>query len=155
MPVVRWEPFRDLVALQDRISRILDDRFGRTHAEESLTGAITPPVDIYENADALVLEADVPGLNLEELDIRVEDNTLTIRGERKPAREVAEESYHRAERPYGVFTRSFSLPSTIDAERIDASYRDGVLRLTMAKREESKPRQIKVQIGGEQRKQVA
>jgi HSP20 family protein len=106
----------------------------------------------YESADELVLEADVPGMNLEDLDIRVEDNTLTIRGERKQRQDMPEGGYHRAERPYGVFTRSFSLPNTIDAEKIQASYNNGVLRLTMAKREESKPRQIKVQVN---QKQVA
>lgn len=146
MPVVRWEPFRDLVALQSRVNRILGDRLGHVVGEESLTGTFTPPVDIYESADALVLEADVPGMNLEDLDIRVEDNTLTVHGERKPRQDVPEESYHRAERCYGVFTRSFSLPNTIDADKIQASYNNGVLLLSMAKREEAKPRQIKVQV---------
>jgi HSP20 family protein len=147
MPVVRWEPLRDLVALQNRVNRILGDRLGHVLGEESLTGTIHPPVDIYECADELVLEADVPGMNLEDLDIRVEDNTLTIQGERKQRQDVPEGSYHRAERCYGVFTRSFSLPNTIDAGKIQAGYNNGVLRLTMAKREESKPRQIKVQVG--------
>lgn len=146
MPVVRWEPSRDLVALQNRVNRILGDRLGHVLGEESLTGTVTPPVDIYECADELVLEADLPGMNLEDLDIRVEDNTLTIHGERKPRQDVPEGSYHRAERCYGVFTRSFSLPNTIDAGKIQAGYNNGVLRLTMAKREESKPRQIKVQV---------
>jgi len=147
MSVVRWEPFRDLVALQNRVNRILGDRLGQVLGEESLTGTVTPPVDIYECADELVLEADLPGMNLEDLDIRIEDNTLTIHGERKQRQDVPEGSYHRAERCYGVFTRSFSLPNTIDAGKIQAGYNSGVLRLTMAKREESKPRQIKVQIG--------
>jgi HSP20 family protein len=146
MPVVRWEPSRDLVALQNRVNRILGDRLGHVLGEESLTGTVTPPVDIYECADELVLEADLPGMNLEDLDIRVEDNTLTIQGERKQRQDVPEGSYHRAERCYGVFTRSFSLPNTIDAGKIQAGYNNGVLRLTMAKREESKPRQIKVQV---------
>lgn len=152
MPIVRWEPSRDLVALQNRVNRILGDRLGHVLGEESLTGTVTPPVDIYECADELVLEADLPGMNLEDLDIRVEDNTLTIQGERKQRQDVPEGSYHRAERYYGVFTRSFSLPNTIDAGKIQAGYNNGVLRLTMAKREESKPRQIKVQVG---QKQVA
>jgi len=146
MPIVRWEPFRDLVGLQSRVNRILGDRLGHVLGEESLTGTVTPPVDIYECADELVLEADVPGMNLEDLDIRIEDNTLTIHGERKQRQDVPEGSYHRAERCYGVFTRSFSLPNTIDAGKIQAGYNNGVLRLTMAKREESKPRQIKVQV---------
>ena len=146
MPVVRWEPSRDLVALQNRVNRILGDRLGQVLGEESLTGTVTPPVDIYECADELVLEADLPGMNLEDFDILVEDNTLTIHGERKQRQDVPEGSYHRAERCYGVFTRSFSLPNTIDADKIQAGYNNGVLRLTMAKREESKPRQIKVQV---------
>ena len=146
MPIVRWEPSRDLVALQNRVNRILGDRLGHVLGEESLTGTVTPPVDIYECADELVLEADLPGMNLEDFDILVEDNTLTIHGERKQRQDVPEGSYHRAERCYGVFTRSFSLPNTIDAGKIQAGYNNGVLRLTMAKREESKPRQIKVQV---------
>ena len=146
MPIVRWEPSRDLVALQNRVNRILGDRLGHVLGEESLTGTVTPPVDIYECADELVLEADLPGMNLEDFDILVEDNTLTIHGERKQRQDVPEGSYHRAERCYGVFTRSFSLPNTIDADKIQAGYNNGVLRLTMAKREESKPRQIKVQV---------
>jgi HSP20 family protein len=146
MPIVRWEPSRDLVALQNRVNRILGDRLGQVLGEESLTGTVTPPVDIYECADELVLEADLPGMNLEDFDILVEDNTLTIHGERKQRQDVPEGSYHRAERCYGVFTRSFSLPNTIDAGKIQAGYNNGVLRLTMAKREESKPRQIKVQV---------
>lgn len=155
MSIVRWEPFRDLIAVQDRINRILGDRLGHLHGEESLTGTITPPVDIYETGDALVLEADIPGLSLGDLDIRVEENTLTIRGERKPNQEISEEGCHRSERPYGVFARSFSLPNTVDPERIQAAYNNGVLRLNMAKREESKPRQIKIQVGGTEQKRVA
>lgn len=147
MSLVRWDPFRDLLSLQERMNRLFDDRLARFRpGEESLTGTMLPPVDIYENADALVLEADIPGLDMNDLDIRVENNTLTIRGERKLAAEVQEENRHRVERIYGSFTRSFALPSTVDPEKIEASYDNGVLRLTMAKREETKPKQIKIQI---------
>lgn len=149
MPIVRWEPFRNLVALQDRLNQLFDDRLDRFRREESLTGTMLPPVNIYEREDALVLEADIPGLNQEDLDIRVENNTLTVRGERKISGEVKEENYHRTERSYGTFERSFSLPDTVDPEKIEASYNNGVLRLTMAKRAETRPKQIKVQVGGQ------
>ncbi len=148
MPIVRWEPFRNLVSLQERMNRLLDDRLARVGGEEALTGAFLPPVDIYETEHAIVLEADVPGLNLEDLDIRVENNTLIVRGERKVSSEVKEENYHRVERAYGSFARSFTLPNQVDPQQINATYENGVLRLTMAKREEAKPKQIKVEVTG-------
>ena len=146
MPIVRWQPFRDLLALQERMNRLFEDRLTRVRGEESLTGTSLPPVDIYETQDALILEADIPGLELNDLDLRVEDNTLTVRGERKAKVEVEQESYHRVERTYGSFSRSFSLPHTVDPEKISATYENGVLRLTMGKREESKPKQIRVEV---------
>jgi HSP20 family protein len=146
MPIVRWEPFRDLLSLQERMNRLFEDRLARVRGEEPMTGSFAPPVDIYETEQAIVLEVDVPGLKLEDLDIRVENNTLTIRGERQQSTEVKEENYHRVERYYGSFTRSFAVPNQVDPQKIEATYENGVLRLTMAKREESKPKQIKVEV---------
>ncbi len=160
MSIVRWEPFRDLMALQHRMNRLFEDRLGSFRGgEESLTGTMLPPVDIYETEQELVLEADLPGLDQNDLDIRVENNTLTVRGERKQSREVKEENYHRVERSYGAFARTFSLPNTVDPEKITASYHNGTLQVKMAKREESKPKQIRVQVQGtvaaKEKKQVA
>lgn len=154
MPIVRWEPFRDLLSLQERMNRLFDNRLPRGGGEEPLTGAFLPPVDIYETEHAIVLEADVPGLNLEDLDIRVENNTLTVRGERKISSEVKEENYHRVERAYGSFARSFTLPNQVDPQQISATYENGVLRLSMAKREEAKPKQIKVEVTGGKTKTI-
>lgn len=147
MATVRWDPFRDFMSLQDRMNRLFDERL-RTGArsEESLTGTLVPPVDIYETEHAIVLEADLPGLDLNDLDLRVENNTLTVRGERKPSGDVREENYHRMERGYGVFTRTFALPNTVNPDNINAGYNNGVLQITLAKREETKPKQIRVQV---------
>lgn len=147
MPIIRWEPLRDLVALQERMNRLFEERLGRTQGEDNLTAAFAPPVDIYEDEHEIVLEVDVPGLDQKDLDVRIENNTLTIRGERKMQTEVKEENFHRVERAYGSFARSFTVPPTVNAEQIAASYTNGVLRLVLAKREETRPKQIKVQIG--------
>ncbi len=154
MPVVRWEPFQNLLSLQERMNRLFDDRLSRFGAEESLTGTFAPPVDIYETEQAIVLEADVPGLSLEDLDIRVENNTLTLRGERKQRTEVSEENCHRVERFYGSFSRSFTIPNHVDPQKIKASYEGGVLRVEMAKREETKPKQIKIEVNGGKQQSV-
>lgn len=149
MTLVRWEPFHNLVSLQERMNRLFGDSLARFRGEEPMTGTFTPLVDIYETEQAIVLEADVPGLSLGDLDIGVENNTLTIRGERKQSSEVTEENCHRVERFYGAFVRSFSIPNQVDPQKIQATYQNGVLRLEMAKREETKPKQIKVQVTSE------
>jgi HSP20 family protein len=105
-----------------------------------------PPVDIYENGDNLVLKAELPGVNPDEVEIRVEDNTLYLKGERRFEKEVKEQSYHRVERTYGTFTRTFSLPNSVDADKVAANYKDGVLTLTMPKKEEAKPKTIKINV---------
>ena len=148
MPIVRWEPFRDFVTLRDRMNRLFGDSLAPFHGEESLVGDWLPSVDIYETEDAVVLQADVPGLDMNDLDIRVENNVLTLRGERKMTKEVKEENYRRVERHYGSFARSFSLPITVDPEKINAAYTSGVLQVTMGKREETRPKQIKVRVNG-------
>jgi len=149
MAIVRWEPFRDLVTIQDRMNRIFEDAFrspGRAGEEDWLGGNWAPAVDIYEHDGNLVLKAELPGIEPKDVDVRVENNVLTLRGERKFDAEVTRESCHRVERAYGTFSRSFTLPNVVDTASIKAEYKDGVLRVTMAKREEAKPKQIQVQI---------
>jgi len=144
--LTRWEPFRGATSLQDQINRVFNDVLERTGEESSLT-AWAPAVDIYETEHELVLKADLPDIDPKDLDIRVENNILTIRGERKFEKNVNEENYLRVERSYGSFTRSFTLANTVNSEAIKAAYENGVLTLTIPKREEAKPKQIKVNVG--------
>ena len=147
MAIVRWEPFRDIMATQRELNRLFSENFPRLLGdEEQSTRTWAPPVDIYETEDSLVLKADLPGVDPKDVEIRVEDSTLYLKGERKFEKEVKEESYHRVERSYGAFTRSFSLPNSIDSEKVTAEYKDGQLTLTMPKREETKPKTIKINI---------
>ncbi len=149
MALVRWEPFQDLLAIQERMNRLFDETLQRTRSREEediSAGLWAPPVDIYESENEIVLKAELPEIDQKDIDIKVEDNTLTIRGERKFEQETKKENYHRIERAYGKFSRSFSLPNTIDREEIKASYKDGILKLVMPKREETKPKQITVEV---------
>jgi HSP20 family protein len=141
----RFQPFRGGFPLQEHINRLLDEAFDRTSEEGSLT-TWAPPVDIYETEQELVVKADLPDIKPEELDIRVENNILTIRGERKFEKKVSENNYLRVERSFGSFTRSFSLANTVNTEAIKAEYKNGVLTLSIPKREEAKPKQIKVNV---------
>ncbi len=144
--LTRWEPSRGLTTLQDQINRLFSDTLDRTSEEGSLT-AWAPAVDIYETEHELVVKADLPDIDPKDLDIRVENNILTIRGERKFEKKVSEDNYLRVERAYGTFSRSFTLASTVNADAIKAEYQNGVLTLTIPKREEAKPKQIKVNVG--------
>jgi len=152
MAIVRWEPFRDLASLQDRMNRLFEDslrtRGGAAGQEDewALGGSWAPPVDIYEHDGNIVLKAELAGVEPKGVDIRVENNTLTLRGERKLEQEVKRDQYHRVERSYGQFTRSFTLPTTVDTEKIKAEFKDGVLAVTLPKREEAKPKQIQVNV---------
>ena len=143
--IPRLEPFRGLSTLQDQFNRLFNEQF-RNHAEESALTTWAPSVDIYETPNELVVKADLPDVNEKDIDVRVENNLLTIRGERKFDKSVSEESYLRVERAYGAFSRSFSLPNTVNAEKIGAEHKNGVLTVTLPKREESKPRQVKVTV---------
>ena len=143
----RFDPFRGESPLQHQISRLFGEAFDRSSEEGSLT-TWAPPVDIYESEHDLVVKADLPDIKPEELDIRVENNILTIRGERKFEKKVDEGNYLRVERSYGSFTRSFALANTVNTEAIKAEYKHGVLTLTIPKREEAKPKQIKVNVEG-------
>src|ERR1700688_3747506 len=143
--IARLEPFRGISTLQDQFNRLFNESF-RNHPEESALTTWAPAVDIYETPDELVVKADLPDVNEKDIDIRVENNLLTIRGERKFEKAVSEENYLRVERAYGSFSRSFSLPNTVNPESIHAEYKNGVLTINLPKREESKPRQVKVSV---------
>jgi HSP20 family protein len=142
----RWEPFRGAATLQEQVNRLFGNALEHSGEESNLT-SWAPAVDIYETEHELVVKADLPEVDPKELDIRVENNLLTIRGERKFEKKVNEENYLRVERAYGSFSRSFSLANTVNAEAIKADYQNGVLTLTIPKREEAKPKQIKVNVG--------
>jgi len=144
--VARWDPFKTLSAFQGQMNRLFEDALHGGRSGESALTNWSPAVDIYETAEELVVKADLPEVQEKDLDIRLEDNTLTIRGERKFEQTVSEDNYLRVERTYGSFSRSFSLPSTVKAEAITAEYRNGVLTVHLPKREESKPKQIKVSV---------
>ncbi len=146
--ITRWEQSRGLTSLQDQVNRLFEDNFTRDRSAHADLATWAPPVDIYETENELVLKADLPGLQDKDIDVRVENNMLTIRGERKFEKDVNEDNYLRVERAYGPFTRSFSLPNTVSSESVRAEYRSGVLTLHMAKREESKPKQIKISVSG-------
>jgi len=149
MAIVRWDPVRELVVMQDRLNRFFDDLGRRTDDDVMSRGDWMPAVDIYQSdANEVVLKAELPGLEREDIDVNVENNTLTIKGERRQDVEVKKEHFHRVERSYGAFSRSFSLPSTIDSGNVRADYHDGVLTVSLPLREESKPRQIQVAVQG-------
>jgi HSP20 family protein len=152
--MTRFVPFRSplegVAVLQNRLNSIFND-FANPNSElhnESLSaGSFVPPVDIYEDANRLVLKLEVPGIPQENLQIILENQTLTVKGERKFVQDEKEENFHRIERRYGSFIRSFSLPSPIDTESARASYENGVLSVTLQKKEAAKPKQLKIEIG--------
>jgi HSP20 family protein len=146
MPIVRFEPFRDLTTQREYV-RLLKEAFSPMSGEtEVSTRSWAPPVDIYETEDAIVLKAELPGIDPKDVEVRVEDNTLYLKGERNYEKDVNEQNYHRIERSYGSFARSFTLPNSISAEKVKAEYKDGLLTLTMPKREEAKPKTIKIDV---------
>jgi HSP20 family protein len=143
-----WNPFRDLLDLQKEMNRLFDTSLSRSfERKDFLTdGFWAPAVDIHEEKDKYIIKADLPGIKQEELDVSVEDDTLTIRGERKLEKEEKQKNYYRSERAYGAFQRSFALPSSVDAAKINASYKDGVLHITIPKTEETKKKSIKIDV---------
>jgi HSP20 family protein len=148
--ITRWDPFREFVTLQDRMNRLFRDSFGPEGGEEALTTTtFAPPVDVYEDEHNVTLKIEVPGIEEKDIDVRIENNTLTVHGERKFEKEEKEENYRRVERQYGSFTRTFTLPNTVDQESVQANYDKGVLKIQLAKKAEAKPKQIKVNVGSE------
>ncbi|MFY9561751.1 MAG: Hsp20/alpha crystallin family protein [Terriglobales bacterium] len=148
--ITRWDPFREFVTIQDRLNRLFRESQGQGtegREEAMTTSTFAPPVDVYEDEHNITLKIEVPGIDEKDIDVRIENNTLTVHGERKFEKEEKEENYRRVERQYGSFTRSFSLPSTVDAEKVQADYDKGVLKIQRAKKAEAKPKQIKVNVG--------
>src|SRR5437879_10100542 len=141
--LTRFEPFRDLANFQNQINPIFQD-YGRGSDELLTSGTFVPPVDVYEDEHNITLKLEVPGIEEKDLDIRLENNTLTVRGERNFEKEEKEENFHRVERRYGSFARSFTLPNSVDSDNAQANYENGILKIKLAKREEAKPKQIKV-----------
>src|SRR5246127_3671081 len=148
--LTRWDPLRDLATLQNRINRFVRESYSPDGRDEALTTTgFAPLVDVYEDEHNITLKIEVPGIEEKDIDVRVENNTLTVHGERKFEKEEKEENFRRVERQYGSFTRSFTLPSTVDPEPVTGTYDKGVLKIKLAKRAEAKPKQIKVSVGGE------
>src|SRR4249919_394716 len=151
--LTRWEPLREFSAMQDRINRmnrLFLESYRPAVPEEALTTtSYAPPVDIYEDEHNITLKMEVPGIDEKDIDVRIENTTLTVHGERKIEKEEKEENFRRIERQYGSFTRSFTLPSSVDLGQVSAHYDKGVLKITLTKKAESKPKQIKVNVGSE------
>jgi HSP20 family protein len=148
--LTRWEPFREFSPMQDRLNRLFRESYNPERPEEALTTtSLAPPVDIYEDEHNFTLKIEVPGIDEKDIDVRIEGNTLTVHGERKLEKEEKEENFRRVERHYGSFTRSFTLPGSVDPGEVSADYDKGVLKIKLPKKAEAKPKQIKVNIRGE------
>jgi HSP20 family protein len=148
--IARWDPFREFSTLQDRMNRLFRESYGPEGRDESLsTSQFAPPVDVYEDEHNVVLKVEVPGIDEKDIDVRVENNVLTVHGERKVEKEEKEENFRRVERQYGSFTRTFTVPSTVDAESIQADYDKGILKIVLPKKAEAKPKSIKVNVGSQ------
>ena len=147
MAVVKWDPFRDLLSIQDRMNKLFEQSLSRSRTEEGIAASTwTPAVDIYETPETVVMKAELPGLSRDDIEIQIRDNTLTLKGERRFAKDVQQENYLRIERAYGAFQRSFTMPATIQRENIRAVFLDGVLELTLPKAEEAKPKKIAIEV---------
>jgi HSP20 family protein len=145
--LTRFEPFRELSTLQERINRAFRESYNGSQQDDSLTtSSFAPAVDVYEDEHQVTLKIEVPGIDEKDIDVQVENNTLTVHGERKIEKEEKEENYRRVERQYGSFTRTFTLPTTVDTEKVSANYDKGVLKIALPKKAEAKPKQIKVNV---------
>ncbi|MBZ5569494.1 MAG: Hsp20/alpha crystallin family protein [Acidobacteriia bacterium] len=148
MAITRWDPFHELNLITSRMNRLFQDAYSPGSTEENLTTTtFVPPVDIYEDEHSITLKVEVPGIDQKDIDVRLENSTLTVRGERKFEKEEKEENFHRVERRYGSFYRAFTLPNTVDPDSVTADYDSGVLRIKLAKKAEAKPKQIKIGVG--------
>ena len=147
MAIVRWTPFYELATVQDRMNKFFNETYGHQTDDVMTRGSWVPPVDIYENGNhELIMKVELPAMTREDIDVTIEHNTLTLHGEKKFEQDVKKEQFHRVERSYGSFTRSFALPSTVDVAKVSADYKDGVLTIKLPFREEAKPKQIKVDV---------
>ncbi len=145
MAIIRWDPVRDMVTLREKMNRMFEDAFtGKGEDKDLVTSSWAPAVDIYETESEIVMTAEIPGIDEKDIEIKIEDNTLTLRGERKFSKETKEENYHRLERSYGAFYRAFTLPNSVDTDNIHAEHENGILRVTMPKKQELKPRTVKI-----------
>ena len=148
--LTRWEPFREFSPMEDRLNRFFREALNSERPEEALTStSIAPPVDIYEDEHKIALKIEVPGIDEKDIDVRIEGNTLTVHGERKLEKEEKEENFRRVERHYGSFTRSFTLPGSVDPAQVSADYDKGMLKINLPKKAEAKPKQITVNSRGE------
>ena len=147
--LTRFYPYRELNTLQDRVNRLFHDSFGEGRDESLATSSFAPAVDVYEDEHNVTLKIEVPGIDEKDIDVRIENRTLTVTGERKFEKEEKEENYRRVERQYGSFSRTFTLPTTVDTENVSADYEKGVLKIKLTKKAEAKPKQIKVNVGSE------
>lgn len=149
MALIRWDPFREMSSLQERMNRLFSEVLARSPIgeEEISRGAWVPAVDIFETPESIVLKAELPGITKDDIFVEVKDNTLSLKGEKKFEKEVKEENYHRVERSYGSFQRAFTLPSTVQQDKVKAKFKDGILEIVLPKVEEAKPKQIKVEVG--------
>lgn len=148
--ITRWDPFREFSTLQDRMNRLFRESYGPEGREETLNNtSFAPPVDVYEDEHSVNLKIEVPGIDEKDVDVRIENNVLTVHGERKFEKEEKQENFRRVERQYGSFTRTFTLPTTVDAEKVSANYDKGILKIALPKKAEAKPKQIKVNVGSE------
>jgi len=153
MNLTRWEPYREIATLQDRLNRAFGSTFGRPERDDEMgLAAWAPPVDIAEEKDRILITAELPGFKEDQIEIQSENGMLTLRGERKFEKEHDGKSYHRVERSYGQFVRSFSLPNNVDREKIKADFSNGLLRIELPKREDAKPRTIRITAGGVEKK---
>ncbi len=148
--IVRWDPFKEMATLQERMNRMFEDVWGRGRRpdEDFISGSWVPPVDVRETKDSLEISAELPGIDPKDVEVSVEGGVLTLKGMRQFEKAAEGETYHRVERAYGAFERSFTLPTNVDAEKIQAAYRHGVLHLTVPKREEAKPKAISIKVEG-------
>jgi HSP20 family protein len=145
MSLIKYDPFRELRSLQDEMNRLFMINLPRSFSQEEMaTGGWSPSVDIYESENEIVLEAELPGMKREDFEVSIENNVITLKGERRFEKKEEGDNYHRVERSYGSFTRSFSLPRTVSAEETTADFKNGVLRVSLPKREEAKSRKIEV-----------
>ena len=144
MTLVRWNPYRELAQLSERLDRMINEGYTTGRREDGF-GSWIPPVDIFEKAENLVIRVEVPGIDKDDLDVQIENGVLTLRGERHRDQDVTDENAYRVERLFGSFTRSFTLPTTVDPSRVGASYKDGILEIVVPKMEEAKPKKVKIQ----------